>query len=853
MSRQHSGRGVGAPSFLVALLALLLPLAALRSAAAQFGEGLFAPPISTEALERYLGRYVQPPESAHAAIEQAHERYLEAYRKLRDADLEPFEREKPPPMTGGSMAPWMKKMEQLRGKVISLDTSFFDAVRLAVPAEKQAGVERMRAVREVDVLGSGIGRQFTMGMMGGPGRVRVSELVFTSGLTAEDLAKADVVLREHEPRMLSASRKADDQSSKLFLELTEEMQKIGLWGSNLENAERDPAKMAEMAQQMQTLIQRTMTGMREAQAPIGELNRRSFRQVRDTLSPDGVVTVQRKWVQEGFPGMSGEWPREVETLVKRASKLDGFTAEQKQTLERLTQDFWRRYCGAIDSAETIEEQLGYARMSQMMSGQDPGQASGIQALEESRDKARDERRAMVESSMQAMMAVLTPEQAQAFNGAKQAGPDGGGVPDPELMAQAEEEEGETVVAPMPGSPVEGGMLPLQQWGSSGQISVGDVARICTALGLPEAERGTVESLHADYLKQWEEQVAPRAMEYAESDAKVWTQADGGIATIDSAMLDQAAARGRTLLTSAKTADGSFFDGIAAIATPDKADVLAWERLRRVSGLLGRQRSDRGGWFTQFGEQPVDVPSVLDAADLTDEQRAAARRAVLPMVTEMEAALIQAMEATLDANRDIMKLQGELQAAQRGTQEEQVAASQGYMKKMAAIQKRLRSGTAARTETQHKAMDAALAAMPAETRSRVRRLFSEQSFPEVFQDPRSLFAVVEKVAAMNDLTPAQKTQVAEVLAEYRQGYDLACDAMLAAAMTPFPEGDDEMNREYWLALQQRQRSIEQMRFERDETTARAAAKLRRVLNAEQLGRFPQLKAPAEKSEHRSLPF
>jgi len=56
------------------------------------------------------------------------------------------------------------------------------------------------------------------------------------------------------------------------------------------------------------------------------------------------------------------------------------------------------------------------------------------------------------------------------------------------------------------------------------------------------------------------------------------------------------------------------------------------------------------------------------------------------------------------------------------------------------------------------------------------------------------------------------------------------------------GDNQQD--YWAKVQARERNIDRMKFERGETTARAASRLRQILTAEQIAQFPQLADPSK---------
>lgn len=838
---------IGAVMGVMAIAALVVT----ERAAAQ-GQN-FSPPISTESLDRALGRYTKPTPESRAAIQAAHDQYLDAYRRLQDAELEAFAKERPPMLTGGDMGAWMRRFTSLRGRIIGLDTTLFESIRQALPEDQRNGVDRIRWVREAEVLRSGFLGDMSGGF-GGPTRVRLSDLVYSAGLSDADMAAVGPMLRDFEQRHLAVVRKSVDESERLFTEFGDKLKKEGLWGPVFEEAQKDPERAMELWKRMSGLIKETFTAVLEESAKVGESTRKGYAQVRDSLSRDGRFKLMPEWLSGAYPQVAGHFPRNFRVSVDRAMKLAGEGTPEAQSIERIFNETMDRVSPAIDAACKAEDAFQAEMVLSQFSMMDEGAAETRQSMftrqQEERQKLTEQIDRVVASGEEAIRMQLPPEMAEKLRAPEQTpgNATAAGVP----ALKVEQSEGEVhdvsddaMIAESPPVTVEMVANQLKPY------SVASLQKFLSSIDAKDDQRLMIEALHGDYLAKHTESVAPKRAAYDESRMSLYTPQEDGSARLDPAKAERSAAMLRDLAATTRSLDEEFFTTMAATLGAPHADAVRVERLGRVTGSIGSV-SQQMWVFSPNAEQAADLVAAVRDSTLSDSERATAVAALASHADAIETAAVRALDTMIETQMKMERLQTELFRAS-ASPEEQTKAAMEWQRRSAEINAQSKTAADARRAANLAALEAVTQSLSEESKAAIQRNWSHASYPTVFKDPNSLFEVFKKVERLTDLTEPQTAQIRASLEEYRSAYDLACDAMLAASLKTIPESKDgQMGTDYWMAIQERERSISRMRFERDETSARAASKLRQILTEEQVAQFPVLADPSKtkaKSDRR----
>ena len=178
-------------------------------------------------------------------------------------------------------------------------------------------------------------------------------------------------------------------------------------------------------------------------------------------------------------------------------------------------------------------------------------------------------------------------------------------------------------------------------------------------------------------------------------------------------------------------------------------------------------------------------------------------------------------------------------------------------------------TAAEITTLNKATLARLIeALPPDAAQSLRMEYNRKAYPNIYNDSRSAEPHLKAALALEDLSPQQRSQIAEMTQEYRAAYDQLCDQLVElmanASANGFPGfggpgggpggggrnggaagaggasggaagsggGGGQRDMQSW---QQQQRALEKVNFDRDELSDNALARLRAALNDEQTQR------------------
>jgi len=835
-------------------LAAIAALAVPRNAEAQARQ--FPPPMSTEALERALGRYVRPSPEAMQRIHEAHDRYLDEFRRLEDNELEPFAKERPPFMRGGDMEPWMRKYTSLRGRVNSIDGTLLNEIAQAVDESQRSSVERVRWIRETEVLRTGLLDEFAA-MIGGGSRVDLSDVLHSAQLTDEQLDRVDPLLRDYQSRMLGTVRKSTDEIERTVMDLMNRMRDAGLWGQALQDAQADPEKAMEMYSKMAQFMRDFFASITAAGAPIAEMNRKSYREMRGRFTFDELVKVHPRWLSAAYPSLTHQFPSGLVTFAERAKSLPEATPETKEAIDRILEESVRRVITTLDQDETDTDATALATI-QAQFGEDQEGGTARQVWEEQRvrmQEAAEERQKIVTAAMDAITAQFPPELAEKLRSPSEGGANGQAVavttaPQEVAAAPADGENGpegdEETAAPNAwdaGLPVENVSTEVKAY------SVGDLKRFLAAIDAEDSATTLAEALHGDYLSRYNEKVEALRTSYHDLRARSYDVRDGS-AQLNSERAAEASAVLRNLLAASKDTDREFFESLAAVVGESHRDMVAVEQASRITGSAGRVVA-RGWFFMPNAEQPVDVVAVIRGVELTPEEWAK----VAPIVAGRADALVSTSERALEANlttaADLERLQRELFSQDMDTQA-RMRAGLEYQERMQKLSASVKTVNDARLAAQRDALNAVLDALPEAKRPRLQRAWHTASYPSLFKDPGALFRTFEKIERMPDLTDAQHEQVKKALAEYQQSYDLACDGLVAAAAVPLGESNIR-DPEHWNRIQARERTIERMKFERSETTSRAASALRQILTPEQIAHFRQLADPSKTGATKRSPW
>ncbi|MCH7572228.1 MAG: hypothetical protein IH891_04870, partial [Planctomycetes bacterium] len=108
------------------------------------------------------------------------------------------------------------------------------------------------------------------------------------------------------------------------------------------------------------------------------------------------------------------------------------------------------------------------------------------------------------------------------------------------------------------------------------------------------------------------------------------------------------------------------------------------------------------------------------------------------------------------------------------------------------------------------------------------------------DPKSAQHIIDAVLAQEDLTPAQRMAVQEIAMDYRSLYQELSNQMVDLKISqPVPGNDDNFGRINFQAMQQQQRGMEKIRFDRNDLSDKTRNQIRNALSEEIRERLREL--------------
>jgi hypothetical protein len=102
---------------------------------------------------------------------------------------------------------------------------------------------------------------------------------------------------------------------------------------------------------------------------------------------------------------------------------------------------------------------------------------------------------------------------------------------------------------------------------------------------------------------------------------------------------------------------------------------------------------------------------------------------------------------------------------------------------------------------------------------------------VFRDDRSADEQLRAASSLPDLSSEQRAQLDGIAVEYRGAYQQLCERMIELSAQGAADEGQGFDRD-WSAIQERQRSMETLVFDRNELSDKARSRLRAVLTEEQ---------------------
>lgn len=833
----------------LAALAVMAFLVAISPALGQGTSGQIPDPISTASLRSLLSLYVRPSPAEWETIESLHDDYREAFRQLREGDIETFLTEtramQQAMPSKRTMEDFFRKYDRVNKRIEQIDGTLFDGIAVIVGDERRSGVDRARDARARQRFSAGM-----MGMSAGVGgRADVAAIALEIELSPEERAAIDPALVSYERSLTGLLRNLNEQTQKGFLQAFDEMEKLGLGGMSQDDLMADPERMQQVMEAMQAAFRSVGERSGKIAGDITELNGRTYRTVHGQLAGDDQRRFRVRYLRDAYPELS--WSDQaIERIFRSALRLRSIDVDTKTRVQQVY-DQWRQADDAIvdEGMRTLDD----FNRNRSPFDFDPtvweSHNTTMQALYARRGELSTKSR----NELQSLLGPETLQKLTQFvSNEKNVSADPFSlVGDPEADEVAE--FGVAVRA----EPAEEIADPMWSGADPPAIGIGFVAVLADRLQLDPGGRAVLETLHGDYLKEWEEKVKPLFAEARAIQGRIWRHDAGALPRPDQSAQNDWFARLGQATAAARSADDELFaDALKAIGDAH-AKELAVARLERI--LDQSKTSGAVGFFGFPGvsERLVNVPEILKRAGLPPEQEQAA----IALIAEKAPALIEAQSKfaaqALDTQRRIQDLSLRMQTMYQDSQptEEGSTPSAESMRRiqelsmeMMRIQGENEALFARQAAELRATYAAAIATLPESARPALELAYEEAAYPGIFRDELSAMPFIEKASGFSDLTADQRARIDALRSDYGAAYLEFCRRMIpareeAGAATSKPE-------ERFADQMRRGQEAAKVRFERDERSARAVSQLQRILTDDQLRRIPGLDAYENRAKARN---
>jgi len=848
-----------------------LALSALFMTGHAFGQGTSGTlpgPISSRDLATWADQ-LELGDEQRQAIDPFHEQYREAFRQLRDGEIEQYLQEVGGMMGRGfrgldkdAIEDSLRKLNRLMTRISLLDEGLFSNMQSVLSDEQVARLPRVMQARKRERYRTGATRM--AGSSNRAAQVDMSDLYYGLELTPDQRQATDPLVVQYEDRLTAATKDLYEASTRMFLVVVEALEDAGVSFDDFGGG-RPPADMMNAMRNAWTEANKKP---REKAAAISDLNNQTLRQLSEFLPADAASTLRDRYLGRAYPEVPRASQSDALKSFHAALRLPSLSPDLRADINAMAVQFRGSANQVVD--EMIKAVDEY-RNNAAPFGRDRTQRREYnQKLEGYRERLAGLDRTAVE----ALGGLLGPDLSQSVKiaAADTTFEDETSEPAGRDRRRAGSSVGEATDAFIAGLGPDP-FLPSP-------ITSRDVAIYTKRLKLDDNDRFILKSLHQEYvgafgqLKRTEIATLRAALAAARPPREERRQ-EGPRRGEENArptgptaqQVDEIYDLRTSALKSIQALDGTFFDDIETlIAAPEQAALVQRLRTARARSVYNRGleanpfdamfggrggRHGRGGprgpdLGGQSNESGVDLSYLVEKLDLGADQR-----------TEMDKLLADYEANALDGFRrqyeSVLKLRREVERL-RAQRAQGDGDGNRRERDREAMQSRWESFRRLQENEGRKATDdrkfmvdlnrATLVvlteALPEEAAANLDQAYSHAAFPSIYNDPDRADRYLATALQLRDLGESQRDGIDAIIAEYRPAYEKLADQIAEIHAARADDGND-FDRERWRTYQEQRNRIEVLDFERQELNAKALRLLREVLTDEQVQR---LRLPSE---------
>jgi hypothetical protein len=831
---------------------------------AQGATGTTPDPITATDFEHYCHRLSMSDEQIQAALSM-HERYKTAFAKLRAGEIEDFLQEHGElsafsfSLDQEALNKKSKALSKVLDRIRTVDNRLFDEVQALLT---EAQVERMPRVRQARERDRFRGSMPMLGLLSNPAAsVDLSRIIDDMELPEDVYAAINPQLAEYERRLTAETRALADMSLNQGSAMAQRLADKQFNAESLSDPEQAGAAIDAMFQAMNEIREEMNTKLNRVAA----LNRRTMRELGRALPTEHADALARRFYARAYHQAPGRMNGVLKRLTY-AFETAELTEEQRAQLEAIEAAFRID----IDSALTaVMDALDEERLSPMLINPTEEDMTRQTKRQEAVQDAQDRRDGVINTAMESIDAVLGEDLAQRIAARIDA------EDDEESEMVTETAVSVVMIAGSAGG--EGGMA-VSTFSSSVELDATNIFpgsghdpvaapmtleeyRRCTRpVRLGPGDRSIADTIFDDYRDTCHEATESTLAALRAIEDNQWAvDPDTGEVTPPSnADLQRAADLRASVMRSIQEQDEQFFNDLITVfgEDDDRARRIDRARCARQRAVYARAIRNQGGPmnFSRGGgggramiffgggesdEASIDVSTIVGELDLPD----AAYDAIDPALAEYELAVTDIFRRYYETSQDIERQTQALTArfAERSGDDDRrgmsIEADDDIMRSIEQQRELVRAARAEIMQRNRALLDTLDATLASDTAHRLRRNYDRAAYPQVFRARRPAEDQIKTALAFDDLTDDQRGSIQEAFADYLAQWEALSDELVAIHRAA-AEGDDQTDEGdfNFSAMQERQREIERVRFERNDLDAAAIARLRAILTDEQAERI-----------------
>ncbi len=847
----HSATLAGMHRFLIKrnrlasfVLILATALCFAAPARAQGTSGQVPDPMSSAELLQLMNLYVHPTKEQGVAIEGLHDGYRERFRLLRENEIEHF-LTKTKAMQGGmpkkeQIEEFTKSYERVNKQIAEVDDGFFDGVVTLLGEERRISVQRARDARSRTRSNGGMLR----GLMSQYPSVDLSAIALEMGLTSEELATIDPMLAIYEQNLTASIKDLGVASMRLIRDVYAELEKAGVGEHSQEDMMKDPEKMKQMMETMQSAMAKASERVTAKSRKLSEFNNKTCQALAGQLTGDSKRKLRALYLAKAYPELSSD-PSGANVLFKRALRLKKLDEAAREQI-RAAYLQWQVADDAFveQSIKEIDESRANHKMMDFTGSGDDAKKMG---------ERMKQRKEIATSALKSVSPLVgNPQLQKIFENAN----GGEGITDETVdiiadgddASTGEESSGINARAADAEDPSSEQETVITNRGPMGESAI---ALIATQLALDDSGKALLKTMHQDYIKKWEEEIRTEQSRVDGLNSGRWARAAKNSDNMNVDETKQTAYfNGRkALLQKSTEVDEVFLNDLSSVLGEKSTPVLQMAKLERVLERLESNTGMFGGFDSFMGasESLVNIVTVLNSAKLSPEEQAKVREALVMKIDPLIKDQLTSLSQSIDQDREMeeMSMRSAAKFSSQNEEKPDMVEMQKLGMETMAIQARQSELKTKRTAAVRAAWATAIAPLGEKQQASLQLAFDEHAYPSIFKDSSSASPFIEKALSLHDLSDDQRKQLQSLSETSRAEHVDFCRKMLPKkAAGPVPAQVEEMQ-QYWQEQMQVANAREKIRFERDEHSQRAISAIRRILNESQVNKINGL-ADYEKS-------